>query len=121
MPRYQVKPGEVLPHNNQVLEAGAIVELPRIVAEDMAVRAAIQEIDAAGKPVQSPLATAQRDFERFRSHEQVTLLEREIADTEARLTELRTLLAAAVKASTSAPPATTKAAKAVEPHGDETK
>ena len=71
MPRYQVNAGEVLPHNGQVLEPGAFVELPRIVAEDMANRHLVQEVDAAGQPV-APRPVD--DLERFRAHERVGFL-----------------------------------------------
>lgn len=77
MPRYRVNVGEVLPHNGQLLEAGAFVELPRVVAEDTANRHLVQEVDAAGQPV-APRPVD--DLERFRTHERIGILRTRLAD-----------------------------------------
>jgi hypothetical protein len=96
MARYRVRAGSQLPHDGQVLEAGAFVELPRHVAADTAVRDMVEEVDAAGNVVLAPLTN---DFERFRPHEQVTLLEASLAEAEARVATLKAQLAAAKAAS----------------------
>ena len=103
MPRYQIKPGETLAHGGTLLEHPAIVELPRVTADDMAVRHAVQEIDASGHPVLAPVAEVLRDTERFKPHEQVTLLERALEEAEQRVAALRTQLEAARAAATPAP------------------
>lgn len=99
MPRYQVRVGQQLPHNGQVLEAGAVVELPRHVAADSIVRDLVDEVDEAGNVVLAPLSN---DFERFRPHEQVTLLKARLAEAQARVDTLKSQLATAEAAS--APP-----------------
>lgn len=102
MARYRVRAGRQLPHNGQVLEAGEIVELPRHVGADSVVRDLVDEVDEAGNPVLAPL---DNDLERFRPHEQVTLLEARLAEAEARVEILKSQLALA-KAASVAPVAT---------------
>lgn len=80
MPRYRVRDGEVLPINGQLVEAGACVELPRVVADDMANRHLVQEVDEAGQPV-APVAVD--DLERFRAHERVGFLRERLATAQA--------------------------------------
>lgn len=96
MPRFQVRAGQQLPHGGQVLEAGAIVELPRHVAADTVVRDMVDEIDEAGNLVLAPLT---HDFERFRPHEQVTLLQGRLAEAKTRVETFETQIAAAQAAS----------------------
>jgi hypothetical protein len=91
MPKYQVRFGEVLPHDGRVLEGGAIVELPRAVADDSAVRGLVQEVDDAGQPV-TPVAAS--DLDRFRTHERVTVLRERLAEAEGVATAIRQQLAA---------------------------
>lgn len=99
MARYRVRTGQQLPHGGQVLEAGEIVELPRHVAADSVVRDFVDEVDEAGNPVLVPLVN---DLDRFRPHEQVTLLEARLAEAKARVEILESQLAQA-KAASSAP------------------
>lgn len=96
MARYQVRAGQQLPHGGQILAAGAIIELPRHVGSDNAVRDLVEEVDAAGNVVLAPLTN---DFERFRPHEQVTLLEASLAEAEARVATLKAQLETARAAS----------------------
>jgi hypothetical protein len=96
MARYQVREGRQLPHNGQVLEAGEVVELPRHVASDSMIRDLVEEIDEAGNPVLAPLVN---DLERFRPHEQVTLLQGRLAEAKARVETLEAQIAEAEAAS----------------------
>lgn len=96
MARYRVRAGKQLPHGGQILEAGEIVELPRQVGTDNAVRDLVEEVDEAGNVVFVPLS---HDFERFRPHEQVTLLEARLVEAEARVEILKSQLALAKAAS----------------------
>ncbi len=49
MPLFQVRPGRELPHEGQLLPAGARVDLPRAVGADC--RDLVEEIDATGCPI----------------------------------------------------------------------
>jgi len=89
MPRYKVRDGSVLPHEGTLFEAGAIVELPRHIGEDSIVRSLVQEVDETGAPVVLVDAEAdERDLERFRPHERITLLQNRMVDARALLTRL---------------------------------
>lgn len=103
MARYRVRDGQTLASNGQLIEAGAFVDLPRTVAEDMANRHLVEEVDDAGKPV---APRTPDDLERFKSHERVGILrdrlaaaEAVVADLKARLAAEEQVLADAVKAS----------------------
>lgn len=96
MARYQVRAGQQLPHGGQILEGGAIVELPRHVANDSIVRDLVEEVDEAGNAVLAPLS---HDFEQFRPHEQVTLLKARLAEAQARVDTLKAQIAKAEAAS----------------------
>lgn len=95
MATYRVRDGERLAHAGQVHEGGAVVELPRAVAEDMAVRGALQEIDAQGQPIASPPAD---DLERFRAHERVSILRDRLVEAQARVAAIQQRLDAEEKA-----------------------
>jgi hypothetical protein len=93
MARYRVRAGCLLPHHGQILVGGAILELPPHVAEDNVIRDLVEAIDEAGNVL---LATAvPHDFERFRPHEQVTLLEARLYEAVARVQTLRSQIAQA--------------------------
>ena len=89
MPTYRVRDGEVLAHDGKTREAGDILELPRQVAEDPAVRGAIEEVDAAGNVVAPPPAD---DLARFRTHERVSMLRERLAEAQARVTAVQAQL-----------------------------
>jgi len=98
MQRYRVRDGAVLPHQGAVLPAGSVVELPRHVAEDVAVRDVIVPIDAVGQVITLPPYDAELD--RVRPHERITILK----DRMLRLTEeIRTEEAGQIVAATEAP------------------
>lgn len=97
MARYRVRDGQQLPHGGQVLDAGTIVELPRHVAVDTVVRDFVEEVDEAGNPVLAPLS---HDFERYKPHEQVTLLRARLEEAQARVDTLKAQIAKAEAAST---------------------
>jgi len=61
MPRYRVAVGQVLPHDGQVLEAGAIVELPAHVANDVEVAYRIVPVEevATAAPLQPAESAAE--------------------------------------------------------------
>ena len=106
MPRYQVKSGEVLPVNGRVLEAGTVIDLPRVVAEDVANRHLVQEVDDKGQPV-APVPVD--DLERFRAHERVGILRDRltaaqgiVASIQAQIDHEDQVLADAVKAADAA-------------------
>lgn len=96
MPRYRVIAVSGLPHDGQIREQGAIVELPRHVAADSIVRDFVQEVDEGGNPILAPL---QHDFEHFRPHEQVTLLDARLVEAYARVEILESQIALARAAS----------------------
>lgn len=89
MPRYRIRDGEVLAHEGQVLEAGAFVELPRAIADDMAVRGALEEVDDAGQPV-APVPVD--DLARFRTHERVSMLRDRLVEAQGRVTAIQAQL-----------------------------
>lgn len=89
MPSYRVRDGAVLGHDGRVRESGEVLELPRAVAEDHAVRGAVEEVDAAGNLVAPPPAD---DLARFRTHERVSLLRARLGDAQARVTAIQTQL-----------------------------
>lgn len=91
MPRYQVRPGVVLPHEGEVLEAGAYVELRRHVAEDVNIRGLVQEVDPAGKPVAAPVV--EQSIAHFQRHERIGMLQERLVEARARVTALETQLA----------------------------
>lgn len=95
MPRYQVRTGAILPHEGQLLEAPAIVELPRHVGEDSIVRDLVQEVDDEGQPVVSR-ALADPSIEHFRSHERVSILQDRLTQAQGRVAALEQRLAAEV-------------------------
>lgn len=112
MPRYRVRDGQVLPVNGQILEAGGFVDLPRTVADDMANRHLVEEVDAAGQPV---TPTPVDDLERFKAHERVGFLRDRLAAAKAIVGALEARLAneeqALVQAVQAVAPATGKATK----------
>lgn len=89
MPRYRVRPTCELAHNGATLREGAIVELPRPIAEDGAVSHLIDEVDGAGNPVTPPPAD---DLERFRAHERVSILRDRLTAAEVVVAELKARL-----------------------------
>lgn len=96
MPTYQVIAAAGLPHAGAIQPHGSIVELPRHVAQDSIVRDFVQEVDEGGNPVLAPLMN---DFEHFRPHEQVTLLEARLVEAQARVEILESQIALAKAAS----------------------
>lgn len=84
---YRVNDSAILPHDGQLLEGGTLVELPRHVAEDSAVRDLVTEVDEAGNPILAPAEP--HGFERFRPHERVTLLQVRLAEAQARVKTLQ--------------------------------
>lgn len=89
MPRYRVRDGSQLAHGGTVLEAGAIVELPRTIAADMAVSGHVEEIDAQGQPIAS---VPPDDLERFRTHERVSILRDRLAMAKAKVDAIQAQL-----------------------------
>jgi hypothetical protein len=72
-----VKDGAILPHHGQLLEGGAIIDLPRHVGTDPAVCGFVDEIDDAGDPVGGyPIGYEEHlvVLDRFQPHERVTLI-----------------------------------------------
>lgn len=94
MPKYRVRDNQILAHAGAVHEAGAVIDLPRTVADDPAVRGLLDELDAAGQPV-APRSTD--DLERFRAHERVGFLRDRLVAAQATVAELQQRLAAEEK------------------------
>lgn len=90
MPRYRVRLGQALAHQGAILGEGACVELPRQVADDPAVNALVEEVDASGALV--PPAPVD-DLERFKAHERVSILRDRLAAAKAVVDGLQTQLA----------------------------
>lgn len=122
MSRYQVRPGAVLPHNGLVLEAGAIVDLPRHVAADSIVRDLVQEIDETGEPVVST-GPIDADLERYRPHERITLLQNRMVEATGLVSRLEAAIAleerTIAEASPSAPSAPISFARVDAPTDEE--
>jgi hypothetical protein len=128
MPRYCIRDGETLSHAGTVLVAGAFVELPREVADDPAVRGSIVEVDADGKAVEPRPVD---ELDRFKLHEQVSILrdrraakaaeleaiDQQLAQKDAELAAAVAAQAAPKAAAPASPPAaaTTKATKTAAP------
>ncbi len=91
MPRYRVRAGAQLTHGGQVHAAGAIVDLPVTTARDIAVAHAVEEVDAAGKPV---APTPVDDLEGYRAHERVGFLRERRAAAQQVVDDLDARLAA---------------------------
>ena len=91
MPLFRVRDGEVLGHDGKTRVAGEVIELARSVAEDPAVRGAVEEVDAAGNPVAAPPPD---DLARFRTHERVSMLRQQLADAQAVVEQLQARLKA---------------------------
>lgn len=116
MPRYKVRDGAVIAHGGSVLEAGALLELQHGVANDVAVRGLIDQVDEQGNIV---AATEPDDLERFRSHERVSILRDQIVKAQAFVDQLQArldaedkILADAVRASAKQARAATKSTDA---------
>ena len=86
MIRYRVRDGAILPHHGALLEGGAILELPRHVGEDPAVRHLVQPVDDRGVVIALPPYDAAIDG--FRPHEQVTILKNRMVATQDLLNRL---------------------------------
>jgi hypothetical protein len=119
MPRYRVRDGATVGISGTVHEAGAVVDLSRELAADMALAALVDEVDAAGN-VLPP--TPPDDLARFKTHERVGILQGRLADAQAKVTQIQQLLAAeeqalaaAVRASTASPGPVTAPAKTNHP------
>ncbi len=91
MPFYKVKPGQVLAHGGEELAAGQIVELPRAVGEEIS--HLVSEVDAAGLPILKSLSALERELEKVRPHERISLLQAERALVVERLAELDAAIA----------------------------
>jgi small-conductance mechanosensitive channel len=122
MPLYRVRPGERLGHDGKVLEGGARLELARAVAEDQALRGALEEIDEKGNPV-APVPA--NDLDRFRTHERVGFLRERLTAARNAVTDLDAQLAAEeqrlVDEVTAVQAATQKPTKAPQPKAADTK
>lgn len=91
MAMYRVREGARVAHAGVVHEAGAILELTRVVGQDIAVAGLVDEVDASGAlVVPGPVD----DLERFRSHERVAILQGRLAQARARVSDLEAQLAA---------------------------
>jgi hypothetical protein len=102
MPRFRVKQGARLPFNDgeraQIAEAGAIVELPVHVAQDIAVRWMLEPEDDEARAALLPPSMAIQVPEIARTgaaHERVAALSTTLAQQEAAVAETRKLLDAA--------------------------
>lgn len=93
MPRYRIQDGRQLPHHGQILEGGDVVELPRHVADDPAVRDVVTEVDEGGNAVLAPAAP--HGLDRFRPHEQITLLQARLREAETRVETIKGQIARA--------------------------
>lgn len=83
---YRVRAGQLLPHQGEVFEAGAVVSLPRAVAAE--VRHLVEPLDAAGNVIDPPSAL-QIALEQRPAHEHEGILQRRRAELEAHLVDLR--------------------------------
>lgn len=97
MATFRVRPGQSLAHNGAVLEAGAVVELPRRLAIEVA--HLVDEVDASGQLV-TP-APWQELLDQAQAHERPHVLESvrqrtrtALAEAEERLTAQQTATAA---------------------------
>lgn len=88
---FRVRDGYRLAHGGVVHEAGTLLELPRAIAADIAVRGHVQEVDADGHPVEPPPPD---DLARFRTHERFGKLKEDLAAAEARVEQIKGRLAA---------------------------
>lgn len=91
MPRYRVRDEATLPVAGTVHEAGAIVELSRELASDMAIAALVDEVDTAGQRV---APTPPDALARFKVHERVSILQGRLAEAQAKVTQIQEQLAA---------------------------
>lgn len=85
MPFYRVRRSQQLAHAGQTFTAGAVVELPRKLAVEVA--HLVDEVDAEGRPVSAP-SSWEQSLETVREHERVSILEQQL-DVETRRLEDR--------------------------------
>ena len=102
MPRFRVRDGERVGHAGEVHGAGKIIELPRHIAEDQAVRGALIEVDEKGQPLGGPAAEELTGAALHARVEQLRLDvdagEKALSEKKARLAQLDAQLLAEVKA-----------------------
>ena len=117
MPMYRVREGQSLNSGGRMYRSGETIELEESLANSC--RGKLDRLNAAGKVVSRrppDISKVTSDVNRARPHERVTILERAIAETEAKLVSLKKELANA-KVETEPAPAKPEATKepAAEP------